>query len=104
MSKQSVLDFFHACASDDVLLERYSSKPLPSLLLHARMDGYEISQEDLTDVIGAMEVDVIMQRLGEQIDGNSSLWRQMWGRRRLRYVVDALYRTYGEDELAQFTD
>ena len=73
MSKQSVLDFFHACASDDAMLEHYSTKSLAALLLHARMEGYDISQEDLTDVIGAMEVDVIMQRLGEQIDGNSSL-------------------------------
>jgi hypothetical protein len=104
MSKQQVLDFFAACAADEAMLERYSTKQLPSLLLHVRLAGYDISQKDLTDVIGAMEVDVIMQRMGEQIDGNSSLWRQMWGRPRLRYVIDGLYRTYGEDELAQFAD
>lgn len=102
MSKQSVLDFFQACANDEAMLQRYSAKSLPELLLHARNGGYDINQSDLTDVIGAMEVDVIMVRRGEEIDANSSLWPQMWGKPRLHYVIDDLYRTYSTDELQQF--
>ena len=102
MSKQHVLDFFQACADDNDLLQRYNSRSLPELLLHARNTGFDISQSDLTDVIGAMEVVTIMERRGEQIDANSSLWPQMWGKPRFQYVIDDLYRTFSEEELLQF--
>ncbi|MGF1574702.1 MAG: hypothetical protein ACFCU9_01960 [Cyanophyceae cyanobacterium] len=103
MSKPSVLALLHACAEDPSVLDHYSSLSLPELLLHARSAGYGFTREELSGVIGSMEVQVIMQRDGEDINAFSSLWRKMWGKRRLHYIVDDLYRTFSQDELDQLT-
>ena len=103
MSKQQVLNFFQACAEDSTLLQRFNSRSLPELLLHVRTMGYDFTQEDLTDVIGAMEVNLVMERMGEEINAYSSLWPKMWGKPRLQYVVDDLYRSFSKDELQQFS-
>lgn len=104
MSKRSVLDFFQACADDAKLVGRLESKSLPELVLHAKSAGYMFSSGELTGLVGAMEVFTILNRLGEEIDAYSSLWPKMWGKSRLRYVVDELYNSFSKEELAQFLD
>ncbi|MEZ4869562.1 MAG: Nif11-like leader peptide family natural product precursor [Caldilineaceae bacterium] len=101
MSKQHVLDFFQACAADEALLQHFNQKSLPELLLHARSRGFEFTQEDLTSVIGTMEVKIIMERRGEEINAYSTLWPQMWGKPRFQYVIEDLYSTFAKDELLQ---
>ncbi len=103
MPKQNVLSFFQACADDHSLLQKFNPKSLPELMLHARSMGFDFTQDDLTSVIGAMEVYIIMERMGEEIDASSSLWPRMWGKPRFQYVIDELYRSFSQDELARFT-
>jgi len=98
MAKEHVFDFFAACAQDETLLAKLEHFSLPELLFHVRNQGFDIVQQDLVDVIGAMEVHIIMEREGEQIDAFSSLWPRMYGQTRLRYVVSELYGTLSTDE------
>lgn len=74
------------------------------LILHARSAGYDFTLEEVAGVVGAMEVHIIMERAGEEINASSSLWLKMWGKRRLQYVVDELYRTFSQEERQQFLD
>jgi hypothetical protein len=104
MAKQSTLDFFEACATDPAVMAHYQPLSASELILHARSAGYEFTLEDLAGVIGAMEVHVIMERAGEEINASSSLWVKMWGKPRLQYVVDELYRTFSPEELRQLLD
>jgi Nif11 domain len=100
--KQNVLNFFQACADDENVLQRFNRKSLPELMLHARSMGFDFTQDDLTSVIGAMEVYVITERMGEEINASSSLWAKMWGKPHMQYVIDELYRSFSEDERARF--
>ena len=98
MSKENIFTFFEACAQDDTLLTKMEHFSLPELLFHVRNHGYYIVQQDLVDLIGAMEAHIIMEREGEQIDAFSSLWPRMYGQTRLRYVVTELYQTLSAEE------
>jgi hypothetical protein len=82
--------FLECCLSDPDLMARYEGKPLPDLVLQARCDGYAFGPSDLSRIIGDMEVWAIVTVAAEQIDASSSLWRRMWGRSRLDYVVREL--------------
>ncbi|MBD2305273.1 Nif11 family protein [Chroococcidiopsis sp. FACHB-1243] len=101
MSKASVVDFFRACHSDMKLLEKFEQKNLPEVIFHTKSLGYSFSGEELAAVIGSMEAQIITE-MGEAIDANSSLWRRMWGKSRLQYVIEELFQTFSEAELKQF--
>lgn len=104
MSKKNVIQFFNICANNERVLQKFNRKSLPELLFHARSMGFNFSQEELQGVIGPMEVQVIMGHDGEEINANSSLWPRMWGKPRFQYVIDDLYRTLSEDELAKIAN
>lgn len=90
-SRQEAARFLEACRTDPTVLTRFEGKPLADLVLHARCDGFDFSRADLSAMIGEMEVWAIMTVAGEGIDSSSSLWRTMWGRSRLDYVVRELW-------------
>ncbi|MGL5925979.1 hypothetical protein [Chroococcidiopsis sp.] len=102
MSKESVIDFFRVCYRDTTLFAKFEQKNLPEVILHAKSLGYSFNGEELAEVIGGMEAQIITERMGEAIDANSSLWRRMWGKSRLQYVVEELFQTFSEAELKQF--
>jgi hypothetical protein len=102
MSKASVIDFFRVCHSDTKLLEKFEQKNLPEVIFHAKSLGYSFNGEELAEVIGGMEAQIITERMGEAIGANSSLWRKMWGKSRLHYVVEELFQAFSEAELKQF--
>ena len=101
MSKTNVLAFFKDCTDNPDLIERFNDMSLLELVLHAKSTGYMFSSDDLTSLVGAMEVHMIMQKMGEEIDAYSSLWPMMWGKPRLQYVVDDLYNALSAEELTQ---
>ena len=101
MSKSNVLVFFKACSDDPELMGRYNSLSLLELVLHAKSAGYKFSSEELTSLVGSMEVHMIMQKMGEEINAYSSLWPMMWGKPRLQYVVDDLYSALSAEELTE---
>jgi molybdopterin-guanine dinucleotide biosynthesis protein len=101
MSKENVINFFRDCSNDSALLEKFEQKNLPEILLHTKSLGYSFSSEEIATVIGDMEAQVITQKMGEEIDAYSSLWRKMWGKSRLQYVVKELLLHFSEAELKQ---
>ena len=102
MSKENVINFLRACTNDTALLEKFERKNLPEVLLHANSMGYRFTSEELSAVIGGMETQIITEKMGEEINAYSSLWPKMWGRSRLQYVVEELFKTFSEAELKQF--
>lgn len=104
VSKESFMNFLKACAEDEATMQKYTPLALNELLLHARSAGYDFTVEDMSGVIGPMEVNMIMEKMGEEINAFSSLWPKMWGKPRLVYVVDELYKAFSEDELKKIID
>lgn len=94
MSKENVLNFLRACNNDPALLKKFEQKNLPEVILHAKSLGYDFSSEELAAISGAMEAEIIIERMGEEINAYSSLWLKMWGKPRLQYVVEELFRVF----------
>lgn len=91
MSVAELDRFFALCASTPAVLARYEGMALPDLMFAARCDGFALQPGDFGALIGGMEVWRITVADGQAIDGESRLWRAMWGRSRLDYVVHELW-------------
>jgi hypothetical protein len=98
MSLESALKFFAAARDDASLLARYDARNLSELLFHAKNDGFDFSAWDLAEVVGRIEASIILTKDRDPFDGTARLWRQMWGRYHLGYLVDQV-RRHSEDEL-----
>jgi hypothetical protein len=100
MARDSFLAFLLAARDSPAVLARYNRRNLAQLVFHARNDGYAFTADDIQDVVGALEASVILKKDGDPFDGTSRLWRQMWGRPHLEYVVDCVVRRHTDAELA----
>jgi hypothetical protein len=99
MSTESFLRFLTATRDSPAMLARYNRRNLSQLLFHARNEGYEFTAEEVADVVGRLEASVILAKDGDPFDGSSRLWREMWGRCHLEYLVDHVLRRHTDDEL-----
>lgn len=99
MSEANALAFLRKASEDPDLLARYNGRNLTQLLFHARHDGFEFTAEDLGAVVGRLEFGVIVDKDGDPMDESSRLWREMWGRPHLEYLVKAVVRRFGAAEL-----
>jgi hypothetical protein len=99
MSGESFLAFLTAVRDDPAMAARYDRRDLVQLLFHAKNDGFEFTADDVTAVVGQLEINVIVHKDHETVDGDSSLWRQMWGRPYLDYVVGHLLARHTDDEI-----
>lgn len=99
MSQESFLNFLLAARGNTVMLTRYNRRSLGQLLFHAKNDGYDFTAEDVADVVGKLEYSLVTTKDNEAMDGQSTLWRQMWGRFHLEYLVDHVVARHEEDEL-----
>lgn len=99
MSIESVLRFFTAARDDPAMVARYDQRSLSQLLFHARNDGFDFSAWDLAEVAGRIEASIILTKDRDPYDGTARLWRQMWGRYHLGYLV-AQVRRHTDAELA----
>src|SRR4051794_15955518 len=99
MSQQSFLNFLLAAKASPLMLARYDGRNLAQLLLHAKYDGYDFSADDVADVAGKLEASVILSKDQDPFDETSRLWRKMWGRRHLGYLIDQVVNRHSEDEL-----
>jgi hypothetical protein len=100
MAELEFVRLLRAVRDDADLLARYDARNLAQLLLHARNDGYDFDTAEAENVIGRLEYDLITVRDGQSFDGSAALWRDMWGRRYLGYLVAKVVSRYGDDELA----
>jgi hypothetical protein len=98
MSLESTLKFFIAARDDPGFLVRYDQRNLSQLLFHAKNDGFDFSAWDLAEVAGRIEASIILTKDRDPFDGTARLWRQMWGRYHLGYLVDQV-RRHTDDEL-----
>jgi hypothetical protein len=100
MSKENFLSFLTAAGGDPTLLARYDNRNLAQLVFHAKNDGYDFSVEDVAAVVGPLEINVVLNKDGDRtVDGTAGLWRHMWGRRHLDYVVHHLVARHTAEEL-----
>lgn len=99
MSGESFLAFLTAVRGDSAMLARYDQRDLEQLLFHAKNDGFEFTADDVTTVVGRLEINIILTKDHEEVDGNSSLWREMWGRPYLDYVVEHVIARHTDAEI-----
>ena len=104
MSRKSFLDFLRAARDDPALRARYDPRNLTQLVFHARNDGFDFTADDVADVAGALEANVILAKDRDPFDATSRLWRRMWGTRHLEYLVDSVVRRHSDDELESIVD
>lgn len=100
MSDVNFLRFLTAARDDPALLARYDGFNMAQLIFHAGDDGYRFGVPHIESVVGKLEANVILDKDGEAFDGGSTLWRAMWGRRHLDYVVNHLISRHTDEELA----
>ncbi len=91
MSVSELARFLEHCSDRPDVLARYERMALPDLMFAARCDGFDLRTGDFGTLIGGMEVWRITVADGQPIDGESRLWRAMWGRSRLDYIVHELW-------------
>ncbi|MFC1401752.1 MULTISPECIES: hypothetical protein [Streptacidiphilus] len=101
MSQTDFLRFLSEVGDDPQRLARYDRYSLAQLIFHSGNEGYSFNVPDIESVVGQLEANVIIKKDNEAFDGSSSLWRSMWGRRHLDYVVRHLISRHTAEELAQ---
>ncbi len=99
MSQKNVLRFLSAARDNAAMLARYVARNLSQLLFQAKNEGFDFTAEDVAEVIGKLEANVILNKDRDPFDGTSRLWREMWGRFHLEYVVNHLVRRHTDEEL-----
>jgi hypothetical protein len=104
VSRKSVLEFLRAARDDPALRARYNRRNLTQLVFHARNDGFDVTVDDIADVVGALEANVIVGKDQDPFDASSGLWRRMWGECHLEYLVESVVRRHSDDELQSILD
>jgi hypothetical protein len=99
MAQPEFVRFLRAVRDDAGLLAAYDGRNLAQVLFHAPADGFDFDRADAEEVIGRLEYDLVTVRDGQPFDGSSDLWRAMWGRRYLGYLVDHVVRRYADADL-----
>lgn len=104
MSHKSFMEFLMAGRDNPAVRARYSRRNLSQLLFHAKNDGFEFTAEDMAQVVFKLEMAVVIEKDGQQVDGNSLLWRRMWGATHLDYLVEQVVPRFSDEELRAMTE
>jgi hypothetical protein len=99
MSQETFLKFLSAARESTAMLARYNQRNLSQLLFHAKNEGFDFTAEEMAEVIGKLEANVILTKDRDPFDGTSRLWREMWGRYHLEYLVNHVVRRHTDEEL-----
>jgi len=100
MPRKSFVDFLALLKSDHTRFSPYDTRNLAQFMFHARNEGYEFTKADVDQVIGKLEVEAITVKDKEEFNANSALWHDMWGCRRLDYLINRLLPRFTDSELA----
>ncbi|MET9338087.1 hypothetical protein [Nonomuraea sp. NPDC003804] len=100
MSQAEFVRFLRAARDSPAMLDRYAPMDMSRMMFHARGDGFRFTIAEAGQVIGRLEVDVVVGKDGEPFDGSSGLWRQMWARRYLDYLVHDVVSRFTDEELS----
>lgn len=93
------MDFLVSLRDDPARRARYAHRNLAELLFHAKNDGYAFTAAGLADVAGALEASVILSKDQDPFDGTSRLWRHMWGRTHVDYLITHVVARHTDEEL-----
>jgi hypothetical protein len=104
MSQASFLDFLSAARGSAAVLVRYNRRNLSELLFQAKNEGFDFTAEEVAEVVGKLEANVILTKDRDPYDGTSRLWREMWGRRHLEYLVNHVVNRHTDEELQSLVD
>ncbi|MGH3971711.1 MAG: Nif11 family protein [Pseudonocardiaceae bacterium] len=104
MSQESFLEFLSAAHANAAVLARYNRRNLSEVLFHAKNEGFDFTAEEVADVVGKLEANVILSKDQDPYDGTSRLWREMWGMRHLEYLVTHVVSRHTDEELRLLVD
>jgi len=99
VSQESFAKFLLAARGSTAMLARYNHRDLSRLLFHAKNEGFDFTAEDVAEVVGKLEANVVLTKDREPFDGTSRLWREMWGRCHLDYLVNHVVARHTDQEL-----
>jgi hypothetical protein len=99
MSQENFLEFLLSAREDAAILTCYNRRNLSQLLFHAKNDGFDFTSGEVAEVVGTLEANVILAKDRDQINGNSRLWREMWGQCHLEYLVNHVVKRHTDEEL-----
>jgi hypothetical protein len=99
MSQENLLKFLSAARGSAAMLARYNMRNLSQLLVHAKNEGFDFTADELADAVSKLEANVVLTKDRDQFGATSRLWREMWGRYHLEYVVDRVVRRHTDEEL-----
>lgn len=104
MPQPDVVKFLSAARASAAMRARYHQRNLAQLVFHAKNDGYDFSADDLADVVGKLEWNVIVNKDRDPFDETSSLWREMWGRTHFEYLLTSVVSRHSDEELRQLVE
>jgi hypothetical protein len=99
VAEAEFIRFLTVLSASPRMLARYEVLSMPAVLFHAQNEGFSFTRDDMDHVVGTLEAGVIVGKDAEPFDGSSSLWRQMWGQRYLRYLITSVLSRYTSAEL-----
>jgi hypothetical protein len=104
MSQESFLEFLSTARGSVAVLARYNRRNLSELLFQAKNEGFDFTADEVAELIGKLEANVILTKDRDPYDGTSRLWREMWGRRHFEYLVNHVVGRHTDEELRSLVD
>jgi hypothetical protein len=99
MAQENVLKFLVAARDNTAMLTCYNQRNLSQLLFHAKNEGFDFTAQEMAEVVGKLEANVIITKDHDLFNEASRLWREMWGRYHFEYLVNHVVRRHTDDEL-----
>ena len=99
MVQHNFLRFLIAIRDNPAMLACYTQRNLSQILFHAKNEGFDFTAQEMAEVVGKLEANVILTKDHDPFDATSRLWREMWGRCHLEYLVDHVVRRHTDQEL-----
>ncbi|WP_051451040.1 hypothetical protein [Actinospica robiniae] len=96
----NVIAFIRLLSTRPDLLERLSPLPKSEVLEQAAALGLPFAEADFDPLVWGLEIKLAEWR-EEAFDGNFPLWRTMWGRTYLEYLVADLLPAFEETGLVR---
>jgi hypothetical protein len=103
MSQDSFLEFLISARRNATMLSRYNLRNFSELLFQAKNDGFDFTADEVAEVIGKLEANVILNKDRDPYDGTSRLWHRMWGRRHFEYLINDVVNRHTDQELRSMT-
>jgi hypothetical protein len=99
VSQESFLEFLSAAHASAAVLAHYNQRNLDEVIFHAKNEGFGFTADEVADVVGKLEANVILTKDLESYNGSSQLWRQMWGRRHFEYLITRVVDRHTDEEM-----